>query len=84
MLNVIDTVNVVNMANVEDNELLFIAKKSRLSDPIELSAEVADIVIQALYDGKPALKLRLDYTSVDFRMQDRGLLTNFSISVKLQ
>ena len=48
------------MANVEDNELLFIAKKSRLSDPIELSVEVADIVLQALYDGKPALKLRLD------------------------
>ena len=55
-----DTVNVVNMANIEDNELLFIAKKSRLSDPIELSVEVADIVIQALYDGKPALKLRLN------------------------
>ena len=60
LLNVIDTVNVVNMANVENSELLFIAKKSRIGDPIELKAEVADIVIQALYDGKPALKLRLD------------------------
>ena len=41
----IDTVNVVNVAKVEDSELLFIAKKSQINEPIEVFAEIDDFVI---------------------------------------
>ena len=68
LLNIVDTVNVVNLARVEESELLFIAKKSHLGDPIELMAEVDDIAIQTLYEGKPLLKLRVEKTCVEFRM----------------
>ena len=30
LLNIVDTINVVNMAKVEDSELLFIAKKTQI------------------------------------------------------
>ena len=46
LLNIVDTVNVVNLARVgEESELLFIAKKSHLGDPIELLVEVDDIAL---------------------------------------
>ena len=68
LLNIVDTVNVVNMARVEESELLFIAKKSHLGEPIELVAEIDDIAIQTLYEGKPFLKLRVEKTCIDFKM----------------
>ena len=29
------------------------------------------------------MKMRLDKTAIDFRMQDRGLITNFAVGVKV-
>ena len=79
----IDTARVVNVAKVEDKERLFRAKKRKIGNPFEVAVDVDDVVIQALYHGKPALKLRANCLSVDVKMQNRGLLKNYSIAVKL-
>ena len=43
-----------------------------------------DITVQVVYEGREAAKVRLDRTSVDFKMQGRGLVTNLSLRVKVQ
>lgn len=48
-----------------------------------MCAQIDDIVVQVLYDARPVMKLRLAKSAVEFRMQDRGLLTNFAINFKL-
>ena len=40
--------------------------------------------MQTLNEDREALKLRFNKTNIDFKMQDRGAITNFAINVKLE
>ena len=83
LLNVIDTFNVVSTSKIKDTELFFIAKRDKVCPSIQVTTIVDDLTIQALYGGIEAVKLRRDKTNIDFKMQDRGSLANFALSVKM-
>lgn len=51
-LNVLDTVNVVNIAKVDSPELFFIEKRKRISQAVSVMAQVDDITLQVIYEGK--------------------------------
>jgi hypothetical protein len=83
MLNVIDTVNVVAVSKIKDRELFFIAKRDNIGQSVQVTTYIDDLTIQALHEGREAVKLRFDKTSVEFKMQDRGSIANFAIGVKV-
>ena len=47
-----DTVNILNIAKIESQELFFIEKRKRISQAVSVSAQVDDITLQVIYEGK--------------------------------
>ena len=84
LLNVVDTLNVTLMDRVSEKELFFINKKNKIALSLQVELSIDDITLQAIIDDKEAFKLRIDQSSIEFHMQDRGKITNFFICAKLR
>lgn len=82
-MNMIDTINVVSAGKIEDRELFFIKKRQKVGNPLRIITHVDDFALQFLYKGKEAIKIRVDRTSVDLKLQERGQVSNIAIGVKL-
>ena len=83
LINIVDTVNIAAMAQSVNPELFFIQKRNTIGQPLRILAVIDDLTVQTVCDHREVLKLRFDKSTVDFKMQDRGAITNFHINLKL-
>ena len=84
LISIVDTVNIAALAQASNPELFFIQKRNKIGEPLRLKTIIDDLTVQTLIDDREALKLRFNKSTIDFKMQDRGAITSFSIGVKLE
>jgi len=83
LINVVDVANVVNVSRMAEAEIYFIGKRCRVSPALSIRMSIDDVTLQTLFNDRELLKVRLDKTQIDFKMQDRGAVGNFDVAVKI-